>query len=436
MKRDKNQQRPPGDRSALVQIEKPIYGGAFLARVEGKAMFVPLTMPGEEARVRIVEEKRSYTTAEPEAIVTAAGNRVAPNCRHFGVCGGCQYQHADYESQLAFKQAILRETLSRGGVQPPERIDVLAADPWHYRNRLRLAVDAAGHVGYRERRSHALVPIAECPIAAPLLIRAALRAGEVVHSMNPALRPGEVSLFCNAEETALLAEVFTHNSTKSAFERFVEDFSERVPEARGIQANGVDRTGETTRMIATWGDASLDYRVREIDYKVGNGAFFQVNRWLLNRLVDRVTQGHSGALAWDLFAGVGLFARRLAAGFDDVVAVEAAPASTRTLSANLEGTGGRGVEMDVAAFLKHAGGGAVPDLIVVDPPRAGLGGEVTSLLAASGSPVIVYVSCDPTTLARDLRLLIESGYAVSSITLADLFPQTFHLETVVELQRP
>ena len=143
--------------SQLVTIEKPIYGGAFLARVEGKAVFVPLTLPGEQARVRIVEEKRGYATAEVEEIVDAAPERVAPKCRHFGACGGCQYQHADYEAQLEIKQAILRETLERGGVRAPDEIDVLAGEPWAYRNRIRLAFDAEGRPGYRGRRSHAVV---------------------------------------------------------------------------------------------------------------------------------------------------------------------------------------------------------------------------------------------------------------------------------------
>ena len=164
-------------RSALVQIEKPIYGGAFLARLEGKATFVPLTLPGEQARVRIVEEKRGYALAEADEIVTAAPERVVPGCRHFGVCGGCNYQHANYESQLGFKQAILRETLQRGGVEAPETIDILAGNEWQYRNRIRLALDGAGRVGYRARRSHDLIPISECPIASPLLVQAALSGG-------------------------------------------------------------------------------------------------------------------------------------------------------------------------------------------------------------------------------------------------------------------
>src|ERR1035438_4063702 len=146
----------------LVQIEKPIYGGAFLARVEGKAVFVPLTLPGEQAQVRITQSKPGYATAEADEIVRAAPERVVPACPHFGVCGGCHYQHTDYATQLALKQAILRETLERGGVTVPSEIAVLAAEPWRYRNRIRVAFDAAGNPGYRGRRSHAVVPMREC----------------------------------------------------------------------------------------------------------------------------------------------------------------------------------------------------------------------------------------------------------------------------------
>ena len=124
----------------FVQIEKPVYGGAFLAHAEGKALFVPLALPGEQARVRVTDAKRGYAAAEIEEIVVASPDRIAPQCRHFGACGGCTYQHADYATQLKWKQAILRETLERGGVRVPDEIGVLASEPWGYRNRIRLAL--------------------------------------------------------------------------------------------------------------------------------------------------------------------------------------------------------------------------------------------------------------------------------------------------------
>ncbi len=419
----------------LVQIEKPVYGGAFLARVEGKAVFVPLTLPGEQARVRIVEDKRGYATAECEEIIAAAPERVAPSCRHFGACGGCHYQHTDYETQLKLKQAILRETLERGGVRAPDAIAVLAGQPWSYRNRIRLAFDAAGNPGYRGRRSHAVIPVSECPIAAPLLMRGARAVAETLQQVAPTLRPAELSLFCNADETALLASVIIPRPAKVRFDEFARSIAEHIPALKGIELVVEGSAGQPPRTLARWGDDSLVYRAAGFDYRVDHGAFFQVNRWLVDALVERVTAGQCGALAWDLFAGVGLFAQRLTAGFARVVAVESAPAAIAALEANLAGTTGTAVRAETAAFLRRHSNAARPDLIIVDPPRSGLGAESAALLAAMQAPALVYVSCDPATLARDLRALIASGYGLASVTLADLFPQTFHLETVVQLRR-
>lgn len=429
----KRSAQPASD--TLVQIEKPIYGGSFLARIDGKATFVPLTLPGEEARVRIIEAKRSYATAEPEKIIKSAPGRVAPQCPHFGVCGGCNYQHADYETQLAFKREVLRETLERGGVQAPADISILSRSPWHYRNRIRLALDRAGRVGYRGRRSHDIVSIRECPIAAPLLVRAALAAAEILHSNKPACSPTEISLFCNADESQLLASTFVRVSAKQGFERFAESWKERIPTLIGVELVEEGRPDREARQIAQWSKSSILYRAAGIDYRVDHGAFFQVNRWLIDELVQRVVADQQGTLAWDLFAGVGLFARRLTDRFAEVVAVESSPQAKQALKANLEGTSGRSVDSEAVSFLNVQRRTRRPDLIVVDPPRNGLGAQMTALLGEIAAPKIVYVSCDPATLARDLRPLLDSGYAIRSVTLADLFPQTFHLETVVELQR-
>ncbi len=419
----------------LVQIEKPIYGGAFLARVEGKAVFVPLALKGERARVRVVEEKRGYATAEVEEIVAAAAGRVVPACRHFGACGGCQYQHAEYASQLAYKQAILRETLERGGVRAPEEMAVLAGEPWAYRNRIRVAFDAEGRVGYRGRRSHAVVPIAGCPIAAPLLVRAALAAGEIAHEMPSRLRPREMALFCDAAETALLASVTVAGGGKGRFDDFARALAERIPETGGVEFVAAGGKGREPRNVALWGTSSLLYRAAGFEYRVDQGAFFQVNRWLVDELVDCVTGGRHSGLAWDLFAGVGLFARRLAEQFNRVVAVESAPAAAAPLLHNLRGTRASAVEAATLDFLRGARNNERPDVVVVDPPRTGLGAETTALLGEIAAPSLTYVSCDPATLARDLRALVATGYAIERVTLADLFPQTFHLETVVELRR-
>jgi 23S rRNA (uracil1939-C5)-methyltransferase len=419
----------------LVQIEKPIYGGAFLARVEGKAVFVPMALPGEQARVRIVEEKRGYATAEVDEIVAAAPDRVAPTCKHFGACGGCQYQHATYPAQLEFKRAILRETLERGGVRAPQEIAVLAGEPWAYRNRIRVGFDAEGRAGYRERRSHALIGIGECPIAAPLLVRAAMAAGELVRGLPVRLRPQEIALFCDAQETALLPSVVTSGGATRWFEEFAQALAERVPETKGVELAIEGGNGRAAGSIARWGASSLPYRAAGFDYRVDQGAFFQVNRWLVDGLVDCVTSGLRGGLAWDLFAGVGLFARRLVEQFKHVMAVEAAPQALAALEENLRDTSATAVKATTLEFLRGARKRERPDLIVVDPPRTGLGAETTELIAQIAAPRMVYISCDPATLARDLRTLLRVGYVIERITLADLFPQTFHVETVAALRR-
>jgi 23S rRNA (uracil1939-C5)-methyltransferase len=430
--------------SPQVHIEKPIYGGAFLAHIEGKAVFVPLALPGEQARVRIVDGKRGYATADVAEIVTASPQRVAPTCPHFGACGGCQYQHANYAAQLAYKQEILRETLERGGVYAPEDIAVLAGEPWAYRNRIRLAFDANEDAGYRGRRSHAVIPIAQCPIAAPLLERAALAASRILRELPARLRLSEISLFCDAKETALLASVTVAGAGKRGFEDFKGALAGKIPELKGVEFLAQGAEGQVPHSMAQWGENSLLYRAVGMDYRVDQGAFFQVNRWLVDALVERVTADVRGALAWDLFAGVGLFARQLASRFARVIAVESAAASIAALVHNLRGTGASAVKATTLDFLRRGGSGdrpdlIVPDLIVVDPPRTGLGPETTALLAEIAAPEIVYVSCDPATLARDLRALVDSRngprYIIDQITLADLFPQTFHLETVVRLRR-
>jgi 23S rRNA (uracil1939-C5)-methyltransferase len=419
----------------LLTIEKPIYGGAFLAHDEGKAVFVPLTLPGEQARVRIIEDKRSHAIAEAEEIVKASADRIAPDCRHFGACGGCNYQHATYEAQLGLKQAILRETLARAGVTAPKHIEVVYGEPWRYRNRIRLAFDANGAPGYRSRRSHSVVPITECPIAAPLLVRTALSAAALVREFAPGARPAEVSLFCDKDETALLASFYAAGKSRFLFEEVCSSLSAQIPEFAGAELIAEDREGRPGNTVARWGTASLTYTAAGFEYRVDHGAFFQVNRWLVDEFVDRVVEKQSGSLAWDLYSGVGLFAHNLTQKFSRVIAVESSPASTAALTHNLAATGASAVKATTIEYLRRANRAERPDLIILDPPRTGLDAESANLLAKTAAPSVVYVSCDPATLARDLRTLSAGGYAIESLTLVDLFPHTFHLESIVRLRR-
>jgi 23S rRNA (uracil1939-C5)-methyltransferase len=444
MSKNEAQSGAPQQITQLVTIEKPIYGGAFLARLEGKAVFVPLALPGEQLRVRIAEDKRGYSTAEIEEIVAPSPERMTPTCPHFGACGGCDYQHTGYAAQLRIKESILRETLTRAGVQPPAAIEVLSAEPWAYRNRIRLAVDAQERLGYRSRGSHALIALDQCPIATPELLAAAQVAEELLRTSAPALRPTEISLFANHDSSAMLVSVIVRSAARGAFESFAQALAERVTAVKGaelvVEAPQMGRKPALfPKTVARWGENSINYAVAGRSYRVDLGAFFQVNRWLVDALVERVTAQARGTLAWDLFAGVGLFACVLAERFERVVAVESAPASIDALVANLKGTTGKALRTSTAKFLRRTPRSErpdliVPDLIVVDPPRAGLGSEVTTALGRIASPRLVYVSCDPATLARDLKALTGAGYGIETMAMADLFPQTFHLETVVHLR--
>lgn len=418
--------------SQLVRIEKPVYGGDFLARAAGKAMFIPLVLPGEDVLVHAVDEKSGYAKAEIDRIEKTASGRVEPRCVHFGTCGGCQYQHTDSATQLAFKREILREVLERGGVTIPGEIGVLAGNPWGYRNRIRLTFDTHGRFGYRGRRSHNVIPISECPIAAPLLLDAASAFAECVSV--PTQIPIEITLFCNAEESDLLISAIFSRAPRLDVDALGRELAARLPALKGIELSVDGRGNQPPRVFARWGEMSIAYNAAGFAYRVDQGAFFQINRFLVDKLVQHVARDRKGRLAWDLFAGVGLFARQLTSGFERVVAVESAPASTQALAANLKHTRSAPVRATALDFLRRNHGDARPDLVVIDPPRSGLGANVTNQLTELRLADIVYVSCDPATLARDLRTMLQKGYVLSSVTLVDLFPQTFHLETVVQLQ--
>jgi 23S rRNA (uracil1939-C5)-methyltransferase len=435
-----------------LRIERVVYGGFGLARTTADASrsgadtkFVPFTLPGELVEAVPSEHKDEFQLVQ---VLEASNERVRPGCPHFGVCGGCHLQMAAYSEQLYLKEEILRESLRRAGVSKVPDIRTHSAEPWHYRNRIRLHVTQEGgtlRLGYRERANTSILPISTCPIAAPLLWRAAESLLEFA-SRDAGMKrwlesSAEVELFCD-EEMSRLQITFLCKSPKqisdAGFQTAMAELQQRVPELVGAGAVLIHpRTAQIQRELASWGAAGLNYEVAGERFWIARGGFFQVNRFLLPTMVDLVCAGQQGRSAWDLFAGVGLFSRILARSFDQVTAVEANPAAARELVSSLQRIGAqhRGVEAVIVDFLR----GAVlqrdrPDLIVLDPPRAGAGIEACELLARLDPPQIVYVSCDPVTLGRDLAVL-QSNYSIESLELVDLFPQTYHQEAVVRLRR-
>ena len=450
--------------SELIGIERMVYGGGGVPGGEAGAaagITVPFTLPGELVRIG----GAAVTTAADVAVVEPSPERVVPRCRHFGVCGGCQYQHAGYGEQLRIKEGILRGLLEGAGLRDLPPIAVHSGEPWGYRNRVRMrvAVEADGHVelGYSSRvlrdRVPEFLPIAECPIAAPVLWRGAVafrRALAGVVQAGGAWWSGtvaEVEFFATGDESRLQMTLFLRGAgrgTPAAGERelavLCEAMRGELPElaGAGLVALPPERPGAGSRVaqrgrpVAAWGAPGLPYGAGGRSYWVSRGGFFQVNRFLIDELLRLVTAGRGGARAWDLYAGGGLFSRALGESFGEVVAVESGEVAAADLVAGTRGGNVRAVRAGVPEFL----GAAVlerdrPELVVMDPPRAGVGVEVARLLGRVRTREMVYVSCDPTTLSRDLRAMVDSGYNLAELHLVDLFPQTFHMETVVALRR-
>lgn len=402
-----------------VEIEKLVYGGAGLGRVDGRTVMVPFTLPGERLTAEIRRETPKLIQGRAQEFQVQSESRTAPACPVFAKCGGCNYQHVPYEAQLEFKREILRESLARlGKIEWNDEIPVISAEPWGYRNRTQLRIWKGGktaEVGFMAAASHRFVAADECPINSPKLnevhakLREMARAKRFPHFLH------ELELFTNETDVQLNVRGNKQRPAKSFFEWLGSEIDGLLP-------------GEY-----------LEYPSGEDLFRVGSRSFFQVNRFLTDRLAQTAVEGYgsdgSNGSALDLYAGVGLLTLPLARRFAQTTAVDSSGAAVRSLGFNARRAGveAKVVHMNVDAYL--AGLQETPDLVVADPPRAGLGPAVTQELVRLAPPQISLVSCDPTTLARDLQTLTASGYRIAGMTLLDLFPQTYHLETIVRLDR-
>ena len=420
-----------------VSIEKLIYGGDGLAHHEGATLFVPFVLPGEKVAAEAVEKSKKFMRCRLERVEVASAERVEAKCPHFGVCGGCNYQHIPYQAQLGYKAEILRETLRRiGKINWTGEIVQHAFEPWEYRNRaqwkVRAVGDAAPDIGYFQAGSNNFMPAYSCPILAPELFATLNSLRDLLKEglLPPTLR--EVEVFASGSESLLMALNFSKFPSNRPQLR--EAIFGRV---RGLTSVLIQ--DEWHQRMELFGPGSVSYSVGGFQYRVSHLSFFQVNRFAIEEMCGTVAElAGEGALAVDLFCGVGLFSLPLARKFDQVTAVESNPTAVRDLQFNAAlGTPGlRGKiecrEADAEAFLRGFRGRA--ECVVLDPPRAGLGPEAAARLLKAKPGRIVYVSCDPATLARDLAVL-GSVYSLSVVHAFDLFPETFHLETIAGLVR-
>ena len=392
--------------------------GEAIGRHEGMVIFVPYSLPGELVEIELVHRRRSYARARLIKVLRPSPNRVVPACPYFGACGGCEWQHVDIETQRSFKTQAIKEQFKRIGKLPD--VDVrpcLGADqPYHYRNHTQLIVSPQGHPGFNKAGTNQVVEIDACPITDDRL--------------NDLLVP--------------------HAGSPSAFEQAIQQARQH-----GILLNLRDvhlraGSGAHERMIlleeqdgrstVAYGQTSLHERVGENDYAISPASFFQVNTAVATLLVQEVLSslalsGHEHVL--DLYCGVGLFSLPISVKAGFVLGVESNPVAIRDARLNLATSShAQFMVADVAdALTQDEITSHTWDAVVMDPPRAGVSYAALQRLLALHIPQIVYVSCDPATLARDVRICVDQGYTVKRIQPFDMFPQTHHVECVVTLSK-
>ena len=364
-----------------LTVVRLVAGGDGLGFVDGKAVFVPGGLPGERVRVQLTHRHRDFDRAVLQEVLVPSPHRVHPRCRFAGTCGGCDWLHLDYEEQLRQKAAIVAEALRRtGGIERPVP-PIEASEPWRSRARIQAHRAAGGGLGYMGARTSRVVAVDACPIVTPSLER--LFRGEA--GAPPAL--DRFTAFGTAD---LLA----------------------------VEGRDDGR------------DLAVEVNGRRILFSVG--CFFQSNLGLLGKLVEWALKGLGGAVAADLYCGVGLFGSFLSAAFSRLICVESRAMSLSYARRNASGPGHEFHPLSVEQWIASGAPPAGLDAVVVDPPRAGLGPEVRQWLCRARPRALVYVSCSPVTLARDLLDLLTS-FHLDDLRLFDFYPQTSHVEAVARL---
>lgn len=398
------------DETFEVVIERILPGGPGLAHADGRTVMVALAAPGDHLRVRIDRVKGSVVFASIVEILKPAAVRVEPPCPYFGRCGGCDFQQLSYPAQLDAKVEIIRDCLRRiARIEdlPPFEITP-APNHWHYRSRAQWQYDSVRRrLGYFEANSHRVCDVAECAVLAPELQCE-------LEMLRERMKQGELT-----DEARYFRAVVGDDGVSVA--------AVGGERRRDTSATVIESSREITRTI-------LGQR-----YHLDAESFFQTNNDLLPALIDYALGDVHGGKAIELYCGVGLFTVPLARRFERVIAVEDDTEATELARKNLGIAGlsnARVEKSDVGNWV--AGNASTEDLravdfLLLDPPRAGAESVVITGIARLKPSRICYVSCDPATLARDLKKLIADGYSISTIQAFDMFPQTHHVETVVHL---
>ena len=397
-----------------LTLDNAAYGGESIGRLsDGRAVFVPYSIPGETIRVKITEDKKRYARGELLEVLEPSPFRVTPRCRHFGVCGGCHYQHIEYEQQVVIKRSILKDQLERIGKLDNPPIEEMIASPkiYNYRNHVQFHVSGGGKPGFIRADKKGVLDISECHLPEELLNKF-----WPLLEVEPQTGISTLGLRLGMGDDILL--------TLESSEVFDAEFN-----IKDLPVSVVHTSPYEVRILA--GSSYTVMQVSGRNFRVSAGSFFQVNLPLAERMTaiieELIPEGCGTVL--ELYAGVGLFSAFIANRADKLIAVESSPHAADDFIENLD-------EFDnvelyqgaVEEILPHLD--IQPDIVMMDPPRAGVDKNVLEKIISIAANNIVYISCDPATLARDSRRLVEGGYTPLKFIPIDLFSQTFHIETL------
>ncbi len=397
-----------------LTLTTPTYGGETLSRLpDGRAVFVPYALPGERVRVRLVEEKPRFARAELVEVLEPSPERVTPRCPHFQTCGGCHYQHIPYERQTQLKADILRDQLERIGKleNPPVQPTIPSPSPWNYRNHMQFHLTPEGQLGFVAARGEGVAPITECHLP-----EAAINATWPLLDAEAIPGLDRLALRLGANDDLML----------------VLESSDPQPVSLEVDLPlSVVHLGPGGALVLA-GDDHIVIEVLGRPFRVSAGSFFQINTALAGKMVqhllDNLPLSEESTLV-DAYCGVGLFSAFLAPHVGRLIGIETSPQACEDFVTNLD-------EFDHVELYEAPVEGVLPELdlhpevIVVDPPRAGLARSALDAILALQPQTLAYISCDPATLGRDARRLTAGGYELQQVTPFDLFPQTYHIESV------
>ena len=400
-----------------ILLEKLTYGGEAMGRLpDGRAVFVPFGLPGEQVRVELTEDKKNFARGKLVEVLQASPERIDPKCKHFGKCGGCHYQNLSYEKQLAAKTEILRDQLQRIGKieNPPVSQIVASPSEWNYRNHVQFHLTAEGKVGFINAKGNSTLPIEECHLP---------ETG--INTFWP-----ELQFESNKDVERVSLRVGLDDDLMVVLESENPETPELEIEA---DVSVVHIFDEHAVVIA--GQDHLLFNILGRDFRVSAASFFQVNTKMAEKMVEhlvaRLPVSMSTTLL-DVYCGAGLFSKFFAANCQQVIGIEESESACEDFAVNLD-------EFDNVELYEGAAEEILPALagrldsstyVIVDPPRAGIERHALDAIISIRPQIIAYVSCDPSTLARDAARLIAGGYRLVDVTPFDLFPQTYHIESI------